>query len=310
MSKNSMFIKYFIPEDGDDQQHPNVFRLSTTNNESIPSLLEIKKKFPVPGEYHFRFLTTVGKYTVWLDMVEPSGAVPVYQGTIFTKVTRVVSSSSSSPIPHKGGTAPSGYSRDWNSTTSTTNGQSKPQPKPVQKPVVQKPEQPAEGLLSFDQEYAPNAQAPGTTPVSAPVVADPFGSTPSLIGNDEEDLLGFSAAPSQTSLKSSNSDLFGLESLAPPPTVGGPTPIMLPPKSAMGSIGGRNSPGMQHSPTTSGYGIHNAAGNGMTGLRSRGLPQQPQQPQQRMNNSTINAQGIGMNTLDPFGDLSNENKKY
>ena len=33
-----MFVKYFIPEDGDEQAHPNVFRLDSTQ----PSFSEIK----------------------------------------------------------------------------------------------------------------------------------------------------------------------------------------------------------------------------------------------------------------------------
>jgi hypothetical protein len=34
-----MFIKYFIPEDGDEQGHPNVFRIESTQ----PTLSDVKK---------------------------------------------------------------------------------------------------------------------------------------------------------------------------------------------------------------------------------------------------------------------------
>lgn len=38
-----MFIKYFIPEDGDEQAHPNVFKLES----SQPSFSEVKKVRPI-----------------------------------------------------------------------------------------------------------------------------------------------------------------------------------------------------------------------------------------------------------------------
>lgn len=34
-----MFVKYFIPEDGDEQAHPNVFRLDAAQ----PTLTEVKR---------------------------------------------------------------------------------------------------------------------------------------------------------------------------------------------------------------------------------------------------------------------------
>lgn len=36
-----MLIKYFIPEDGDDQSHPNVFELNIGSNRK-PTLVDIR----------------------------------------------------------------------------------------------------------------------------------------------------------------------------------------------------------------------------------------------------------------------------
>lgn len=77
-----MFIKYFIPEDGDDQQHPNVFQIQS----SKPTLDQIKKSFPLPGLYHFRFLKVINGIKVWLDTVDGNINVPVHDGSITAKV--------------------------------------------------------------------------------------------------------------------------------------------------------------------------------------------------------------------------------
>lgn len=83
-----MWIRYFIPEDGDDPQHPNVFKLPDNNKQSLV-LSDIIRSFPIPGEYHFRFLKDLGKLTVWMDVVEPQAVVPTFQGQIFIKATRI-----------------------------------------------------------------------------------------------------------------------------------------------------------------------------------------------------------------------------
>jgi len=81
-----MMIKYVVYEDGDDELHPNVFNLS---GHSSPSLGMIKKVFPLPGEYHFRFLTTISGAKVWVDVSDNAVSVPFYDGGIFMKVVRL-----------------------------------------------------------------------------------------------------------------------------------------------------------------------------------------------------------------------------
>ncbi len=44
-----MFIKYFVPEDGDDAQHPNCFQVDGSGSASLSA---IRKAFPLPGYVH------------------------------------------------------------------------------------------------------------------------------------------------------------------------------------------------------------------------------------------------------------------
>jgi hypothetical protein len=43
----------------------------------------------VPGIYHFRFLKTLGDMKVWMDIVDDHAAVPLADGSVFAKVSRV-----------------------------------------------------------------------------------------------------------------------------------------------------------------------------------------------------------------------------
>eukprot|EP01035_Chromulina_nebulosa_P020108 gene20108-26108_t len=51
-----MWIKYIIPEDGDDQAHPNTFKINTNSN---ITLIIIKQAFPLKGVYQYRFLKKI-----------------------------------------------------------------------------------------------------------------------------------------------------------------------------------------------------------------------------------------------------------
>ncbi len=81
-----MIIKYIICEDGDDEFHPNIFNISGHSNLTVGM---IKKSFPVPGEYHFRFLTTLGHSKVWIDILDNTVSAPFNDGSIFMKVSRL-----------------------------------------------------------------------------------------------------------------------------------------------------------------------------------------------------------------------------
>lgn len=91
-------IKYFLPEDGDNEENPNVFLAPKPSRPGYPPLLgQIKDTFPLPGSYHFRFKTALVPGTdrdkhavaVWMDCVDDSKPVPVWQNSIVAKVTRL-----------------------------------------------------------------------------------------------------------------------------------------------------------------------------------------------------------------------------
>mmetsp|Transcript_20358 Transcript_20358/g.43627 ORF Transcript_20358/g.43627 Transcript_20358/m.43627 type:complete len:320 (-) Transcript_20358:95-1054(-) len=91
-------IRYFLPEDGDREGAPNVFISPKPSRPGYPPLLgQIKGSFPLPGAYHFRFKTALVPGTdrdkhavpVWMDCVDDSEPVPVWQNSIIAKVTRI-----------------------------------------------------------------------------------------------------------------------------------------------------------------------------------------------------------------------------
>ena len=95
-----MYIsRYVIPEDGDEMAHPNIFELN--NGANHVSLKSLKAAFPMKGTYHFRFLTSVnignGKdISVWMDCSDDNATVPMQNGCIFAKLSRISSGISSS----------------------------------------------------------------------------------------------------------------------------------------------------------------------------------------------------------------------
>mmetsp|Transcript_987 Transcript_987/g.1242 ORF Transcript_987/g.1242 Transcript_987/m.1242 type:complete len:300 (-) Transcript_987:174-1073(-) len=80
-------IRYFIPSDGDDPDHPNVFSLH--NPSSSLRLHDIKQSFPLPGKFHFRFKKKFGSTHVWVDVVNEQQVVPQYEGQVVAKVERL-----------------------------------------------------------------------------------------------------------------------------------------------------------------------------------------------------------------------------
>ena len=86
-----VFVKYFIPEDGDDQLHPNVFKVNGCENVAGLTLGHIKKSFPVAGKYHFRFLQELGgTVKVWMDCINETEIVPhSVDNEVFAKVSRI-----------------------------------------------------------------------------------------------------------------------------------------------------------------------------------------------------------------------------
>lgn len=83
-----MWVRYFVPEDGDDSNHPNVYQ-----TDRVHSLEDLKKSFPLNGQFHFRFLKELDKMMVWMDATDNDIPLPVFQGGLFVKANRIRSES-------------------------------------------------------------------------------------------------------------------------------------------------------------------------------------------------------------------------
>ena len=61
-------------------------------------LTNIKTNFPLEGEYHFRFKCKYNNNVVWLDLENDDTKLPLFNGRIFVKVTRISWNSNSIKI--------------------------------------------------------------------------------------------------------------------------------------------------------------------------------------------------------------------
>ncbi|KAL4511961.1 hypothetical protein ABPG72_012806 [Tetrahymena utriculariae] len=87
MSKVISNVFYHIPQDKDDPDIPNVFCVPKAQEEI--RLADIKNYFPLNGQYIFRFKYKYNNQIVWMDIPENSKKLPIYEGRIFLKATRV-----------------------------------------------------------------------------------------------------------------------------------------------------------------------------------------------------------------------------
>ncbi|GBG28488.1 Hypothetical Protein FCC1311_047112 [Hondaea fermentalgiana] len=85
MSSTSVY--YFVPEDGDDEAHPNFFSLSKPAAKVRAA--DVRAAFPLPGAYHLRFKKAFKNTYVWLDVVDDGQIVPRFEGQIFAKISRL-----------------------------------------------------------------------------------------------------------------------------------------------------------------------------------------------------------------------------
>lgn len=91
-------IRYFIPEDGDTEENPNVYLAPKNQHPGRPPTLgQVISSFPLPGTYHFRFKTPIipgadqqpNAMAVWMDFTDPHKCVGVWRNSIVAKVTRI-----------------------------------------------------------------------------------------------------------------------------------------------------------------------------------------------------------------------------
>lgn len=83
----STIVRYFVPEDRDVEDKPNAFILYKIQDDV--RLNDIIDNFPLPGEYHFRFKTSIDKKNIWVDFSNKFEQVPTIENKIILKVTRI-----------------------------------------------------------------------------------------------------------------------------------------------------------------------------------------------------------------------------
>ena len=297
-----VFVKYFVPEDGDDHKHPNVFKVHGCASISALTLGLLKKSFPVEGNYHFRFLTSVpgANAKVWLDVMDDTAALPQAEGNeIFAKVSRigvqrsniVQQAPSSSSVPTRlvrqgSGSSPTAASdhatrRDsfgnpggtndrTTSSDSTNSGNGNARRN-------------SERLISFTEE----------SPVKADFTRAPSGGEEGLLdfgSSDDQDLNAAAAVSS-----GSHNDLFSLDSSTISPVPLSPMPS---------SNGGMNAFGQNGSGNgLNGIGTHQHSANPMGGgggggnaMRQQGMGMQGMS-QQGMGMQSMGQQGMGMQNM-------------
>lgn len=95
-------VYYHIPEDFDDAEQPNAFGIGKAVDEI--KLSDIKRLFPIVGQYHFRFKHVSQKTTLWMDLNDDEAKAISFQGKIVIKATRISWESSaqpSQPVTHR-----------------------------------------------------------------------------------------------------------------------------------------------------------------------------------------------------------------
>ena len=53
------------------------------------NLTTIEQQFPIRGEYLFRAKTKLGKQIVYMDILDKLGSIPLFEGKIILKVSRI-----------------------------------------------------------------------------------------------------------------------------------------------------------------------------------------------------------------------------
>eukprot|EP00915_Cephaloidophora_sp_WS-2016_P000868 GHVH01001146.1.p1 GENE.GHVH01001146.1~~GHVH01001146.1.p1 ORF type:complete len:109 (+),score=17.25 GHVH01001146.1:534-860(+) len=59
-----IYISYFVPEDGDTQEQPNMFVVKW----ELHRLSDLEEAFTMPGKYHFRQFDA--EKLMWIDIVD------------------------------------------------------------------------------------------------------------------------------------------------------------------------------------------------------------------------------------------------
>jgi len=222
-------IKYFVPEDGDSEEHPNIFMLPKSKQTGFsPRLGDVKESFPLPGKYHFRFKTPLipgtdrekGAVAVWMDCVDDNQHVGVWRNGIFAKVTRINMDDDDDDEDFAEYDNSNNHAHYMPQTSVTSPSQPSPKHKAA---VVTQPVE--SDILGVFDDSVPAQQDP-TPPSSSGNLLD----HPSLAGNSQNnDLLNMGNSPQYS--KSDGASVF-LGMTADPvhtsPTRAAPVPVPAP----------------------------------------------------------------------------------
>ena len=80
-------VYYYVPEDQDDPDTPNVFGVMLGKNQI--RLHNIYDSFPLKGSYIFRFKVMYDNAIAWLDLPELDTKLPTFKDKIMIKATRI-----------------------------------------------------------------------------------------------------------------------------------------------------------------------------------------------------------------------------
>jgi len=179
-------VYYYVPEDKDDPEFPNAFGLNTAIEDvRIP---EIRRHFPLEGEYIFRFKVKVANSNVWMDVKE-DGKIPLFNGRITMKATRV----SWEPRGDRPRATTSERPREEARANSQTSANTKPQQQQQQAPTAQQNQGTSFGFEDF------NLLSSTTNSYGGNQGNNSSNNTPSSNkAHDNHDLLDFGGATSHT----------------------------------------------------------------------------------------------------------------
>jgi hypothetical protein len=82
----STLVYYYLPEDRDESEKLNAFIIYKDRDIKIN---DIKENFPLPGKYYYRFKFKFQEKIVWIDLGNPDANLPMFDGKIIMKVTRI-----------------------------------------------------------------------------------------------------------------------------------------------------------------------------------------------------------------------------
>jgi len=293
----SFRIKYFIPEDGDEFDHPNIFSLNT-NGGGSPTLIEVRRSFPVPGSYHFRFLRTLNDTKVWIDLTNENDVVPIFDGQIIAKVSRL-------SVPTHTNKTVSTSRPVVAAQTAPTKVSAAPEPTKSGPPKVVK----TASLIDDQEEDLFGLSSNNNGP-----------SSQNSAHNTSSDLLGFSSPASPVAQTASNPDLFGLDSFVPSAPVkqqqtssATATPSIQLQRSA--NSNGQTNQAFGAPQAGIGMSMRGGPMGQMGGPMGNGMQQQ--QPTRGLSQQSTTVNGRGMNegasskngiNIDPFGSLGGTKK--